>query len=78
MINIRKCFNVNMENLTKSKYLYDFIELVTILCTQGQMASMFYNKVGAKLFYASLIIYLYGDLAIYAAAMPKSLRNVIW
>lgn len=42
----------------------------------GQMASMFFNKVGVNLFYFCIIIYLYGDLAIYAAAVPVSLMQV--
>ncbi|XP_067935560.1 transmembrane protein 104-like [Watersipora subatra] len=43
----------------------------------GQMVSLFFNKVGVVLFYICLIVYLYGDLAIYAAAVPKSLRDII-
>ncbi|XP_064638395.1 transmembrane protein 104-like isoform X4 [Lineus longissimus] len=43
----------------------------------GQMASLFFNKVGVNLFYICLAIYLYGDLAIYAAAVPKSLRDAV-
>ncbi|GAA6110831.1 transmembrane protein 104 isoform X1 [Tachysurus ichikawai] len=42
----------------------------------GQMASMFFNKVGVNMFYICLIVYLYGDLAIYAAAVPVSLMEV--
>ncbi|KAK6171583.1 hypothetical protein SNE40_019740 [Patella caerulea] len=42
----------------------------------GRMAEIFFNKVGEKLFYACIVIYLYGDLSIYAAAVPKSLRDV--
>ncbi|ELT99979.1 hypothetical protein CAPTEDRAFT_181484 [Capitella teleta] len=42
----------------------------------GFMASMFFHKVGLNLFYLAITIYLYGDLAIYMAAVPKSLRNV--
>lgn len=42
----------------------------------GQMASMFFNKVGVNLFYLCIIIYLYGDLAIYATAVPLSLVQV--
>ncbi|XP_039598615.1 transmembrane protein 104-like, partial [Polypterus senegalus] len=42
----------------------------------GQMASLFFNKVGVNLFYICLIVYLYGDLAIYAAAVPMSLMEV--
>ena len=30
------------------------------------------------LFYLCIATYLYGDLAIYAAAIPKSLRDVAW
>ncbi|GFR99824.1 transmembrane protein 104 [Elysia marginata] len=42
----------------------------------GTMASMYFNKVGLVLFNLCIIVYLYGDLAIYAAAVPKSLRDV--
>ncbi|CAI9599085.1 unnamed protein product [Staurois parvus] len=42
----------------------------------GQMASMFFNKVGVNLFYLCIIVYLYGDLAIYATAVPLSLVQV--
>lgn len=42
----------------------------------GQMASIFFNKVGVLLFNLCIVIYLYGDLAIYAAAVPKSIRDV--
>lgn len=37
-----------------------------------------YLAVGITLFYICVIIYLFGDLAIYAAAVPKSLRDVAW
>ncbi|OCT62937.1 transmembrane protein 104 [Xenopus laevis] len=42
----------------------------------GQMASLFFNKAGINLFYFCIIIYLYGDLAIYATAVPLSLVQV--
>jgi len=42
----------------------------------GQMSKLFFGPVGIKLFYLSLALYLYGDLAIYAAAVPKSLTLV--
>lgn len=42
----------------------------------GKMASLFFNKTGRILFYLCLTIYLYGDLAIYGAAVAKSLRDV--
>jgi len=52
---------------------YDITERVEM----GQMASMFFNKSGVVFFHLCMAIYLYGDMAIYAAAVPKSLRNVI-
>ncbi|CAG2168389.1 unnamed protein product, partial [Oppiella nova] len=42
----------------------------------GGMANMFLNGVGVKLFYVTIAVYLYGDLAIYSAAISKSLRDV--
>ena len=35
-------------------------------------------SVGVLLFNLCIVIYLYGDLAIYAAAVPKSIRDVAW
>ncbi|XP_050776802.1 transmembrane protein 104 isoform X2 [Gopherus flavomarginatus] len=49
---------------------------ITERVEMGQMASMFFSKVGVNLFYFCIIIYLYGDLAIYAAAVPVSLMQV--
>lgn len=34
--------------------------------------------VGIYIFYVCIVIYLFGDLAIYATAVPKSLRDVVW
>ncbi len=42
----------------------------------GKMASLFFNRTGRVLFYICITIYLYGDLAIYGAAVAKSLRDV--
>ena len=42
----------------------------------GKMASLFFNRWGRTLFYLCITIYLYGDLAIYGAAVAKSLRDV--
>ena len=33
---------------------------------------------GVNIFYVMIALYLYGDLAIYAAAVAKSLRDVGW
>ncbi|XP_036268316.1 transmembrane protein 104 isoform X7 [Pipistrellus kuhlii] len=49
---------------------------ITDRVEMGQMASMFFSKVGVNLFYICIIVYLYGDLAIYAAAVPFSLMQV--
>lgn len=43
----------------------------------GEMAALFFNKIGQFFFYLAMILYLYGDLAIYDAAVPKSLRDTI-
>ena len=51
---------------------YDITEVIEM----GKMAGMFFNKTGRTLFYVCIIIYLYGDLAIYGAAVAKSLRDV--
>ncbi|KAF7256045.1 hypothetical protein EG68_06415 [Paragonimus skrjabini miyazakii] len=43
----------------------------------GQMFRLYFGRIGNILFYLNICIYLYGDLAIYAAGVPKSLRNVV-
>lgn len=35
-------------------------------------------SVGVNMFFICIIVYLYGDLAIYAAAVPISLMEVSW
>ena len=42
------------------------------------MQCFFLLQFGINLFYICIIVYLYGDLAIYAAAVPKSLRDAAW
>ncbi|XP_065175112.1 transmembrane protein 104-like isoform X1 [Sycon ciliatum] len=42
----------------------------------GTMAKLFFNRIGIFLYYLCVCIYLYGDLAIYAVAIPKALVNV--
>ena len=49
---------------------------ITEIFEMGKMASLFFNKTGRIAFYLCLTIYLYGDLAIYGAAVAKSLRFV--
>lgn len=43
----------------------------------GEMANLFFNKIGRTTFYCSLCIYLYGDLSIYAAAVAKSIMESV-
>ena len=42
----------------------------------GEMASIFFSRFGTMLFYTCLVVYLYGDLSIYGAAVAKSLSDV--
>lgn len=42
------------------------------------MARLFFNDIGMALFFLCFAIYLYGDMSIYAAAVAKTLRDVIW
>lgn len=43
----------------------------------GHMADLLLGPIGKWIFYVVLIIYLYGDLAIYAVVVPKSLLSVV-
>lgn len=42
----------------------------------GEMATIFFDKLGTSLFYVCLIVYLYGDLSIYATVIGKSMADV--
>ncbi|XP_038064388.1 transmembrane protein 104-like [Patiria miniata] len=53
----------------------DFFE-ITERVEMAKMASLFFNKIGLNLFYLCMVIYLYGDLAIYAVTVPTSLMNI--
>uniref|UniRef100_A0A0B7AHL8 Amino acid transporter transmembrane domain-containing protein n=1 Tax=Arion vulgaris TaxID=1028688 RepID=A0A0B7AHL8_9EUPU len=66
--------------LLKSQVTYSEIKPsfeITQRVEMGTMAVMYFNRVGMIFFHLCIIIYLYGDLAIYAAAVPKSLRDVV-
>lgn len=43
----------------------------------AQMAHLLFNHHGMIAFYTCVVVYLYGDLAIYAVAVPKSLREIV-
>ena len=49
---------------------------ITEITEMGKMASVFFSRGGRNMFYLCLAIYLYGDLAIYGAAIAKSIRDV--
>jgi len=49
---------------------------ITETVEMGKMSEMFFNRIGNILFYACIAIYLYGDLAIYGAAVAKSVRDI--
>nr|CCA19483.1 conserved hypothetical protein [Albugo laibachii Nc14] len=43
----------------------------------AQLAQRLFNRQGLYAFSACVVVYLYGDLAIYAVAVPKTLREMI-
>ncbi|CAI5742583.1 unnamed protein product [Hyaloperonospora brassicae] len=43
----------------------------------AEMAELLFSDRGVVAFYACITVYLYGDLAIYAVAVPKSLREIV-
>lgn len=43
----------------------------------GEMAGLFFNDFGRVMFYFCIVIYMYGDMSIYSAAVAKSLRDVV-
>ena len=57
-----------MQQLRESTTLYD----IEVKVEMGEMAKLFFNKVGLVAYYVVIALYLFGDLAIYAAAVPKS------
>ncbi|XP_077300532.1 transmembrane protein 104 homolog isoform X2 [Arctopsyche grandis] len=43
----------------------------------GEMAVLFFSRFGKVAFYVTMIVYLFGDLSIYSAAVAKSAMDVI-
>lgn len=43
-----------------------------------ETVKLFAVAVGIVLYYLCIVVYLYGDLAIYATAIPKALTSVVW
>jgi len=70
----RKCSNQSHQSIPINS-MDDNFE-ITRNIEMGEMAIMFFNKFGRIAFYICIIVYLYGDLAIYAVAVPKSMRDI--
>jgi hypothetical protein len=68
------CIEESNDKLMDSYQYFEINQRIEL----GAMANMFFSKIGVKLFYISIAIYLFGDLSIYAAAISKSLRDVTW
>ena len=58
---------------TRRRNMFEITERIEL----GKMANMFFSRTGVFLFYLCIIIYLFGDLAIYAAAVPKNVRDLV-
>jgi len=67
---------INEETVERVQQSVSSYYEITEITEMGKMASVFFNRKGRNMFYLCLVIYLYGDLAIYGAAVAKSLRDV--
>ncbi|XP_011301373.1 transmembrane protein 104 homolog [Fopius arisanus] len=65
--------SINSPERTDTSYRY---YMINERIEMGEMASIFFNKMGTTLFYICLAVYLYGDLSIYGAAIGKSMADV--
>jgi len=74
-LEIRRAPEVNSRRGSSDQLESNYYNIDQIF-EMGKMAALFFNKPGRILFYLCLTIYLYGDLAIYGAAVAKSLRDV--
>eukprot|EP01095_Lingulamoeba_sp_RSL-Kostka_P014079 TRINITY_DN601_c0_g1_i1.p1 TRINITY_DN601_c0_g1~~TRINITY_DN601_c0_g1_i1.p1 ORF type:complete len:501 (+),score=129.76 TRINITY_DN601_c0_g1_i1:43-1545(+) len=61
------------DTFEEEKSIFEITEKVEM----GTMSEVFMGQIGQKIFYGILIIYLYGDLAIYAASVPDSLAETL-
>ena len=66
-----------VKNFTKLFFKMKYLKFHFQRIELGAMARMFFNKFGMILFYLCMIVYLYGDLAIYAAAVPKNVVSIL-
>jgi len=58
---------INEETVERVQQSVSSYYEITEITEMGKMASIFFSRNGRNLFYICLVIYLYGDLAIYAA-----------
>lgn len=58
---------------TEPKVLYTLESKVEM----AEMSSLYFSKLGRSLFFLVLVVYLFGDLAIYCATVAKSLVNIV-
>lgn len=54
-------------------YIYE----ITRTYEMGEMSKVFLNKSGVMLYYISICLFIYGGLAVYSAAISKSLTSVV-
>ncbi|XP_071444260.1 transmembrane protein 104 homolog [Hetaerina americana] len=66
------CSDISDHNSDELVHQCDITEQIEM----GQMASLFLSKGGRILFYLCIIVYLYGDLSIYCAAVAQSVADV--
>lgn len=73
----------NLINKEVYSYLKNYYRLkkkfsIEIKYELGNLTELFLNKHLSKLFFLSIISYLFGDLIIYNSMMAKSLRELAW
>jgi hypothetical protein len=67
--------NTHQRDQVRVREVHDFFHLDQRV-EVGMMADIFLGWIGQKLFYVILCVYLFGDLAIYAVYVPRSLVTV--
>ena len=68
-------FFLSDRHMTSTNHLMNSIAAFVL---QSQMAQLFLGKTGLIICYVILTVYLFGDLAIYSATVPKSFMSVLW
>lgn len=68
---------IGMQSLCHFFFL-TMTQLINFLFPQAEMSILYFSKLGRSLFFLVLVVYLFGDLAIYCATVAKSLVNIVW